>query len=91
MDALKELKNLDRDTLLGALGLQTKQQPTDTVLAILGSFAAGMLVGTGIGMLVAPKTGRTLRRQLRRGAHELVDRAQDGAQEAAAEVRSHVR
>ena len=89
MEALKEIlpKNLDRESLLRALRLQARRDPIDTLLPALGIFAAGMLLGTGLGLLVAPKPGRTLRRQLRRGANELVDKAQETAQEA----KSHLR
>lgn len=80
-ELLKNLKNLDRDHILGALGLERRGQPQDQILPALGIFAAGLVVGTGMGMLLAPRTGRTLRRQLRRGAGDIVDKVQDTAQE----------
>ncbi len=85
MDTIKELKNLDKDDILGALGLQTKSNAIDSVIPALGLFGAGLLIGTALGMLVAPKTGRTLRKQLGKRANDVYDRAA----EAVDEIRAH--
>ena len=85
MDTMKELKNLDKNDILGALGLQAKSSPIDTVLPALGVFGAGLLIGTALGMLVAPKTGRALRKQIGRRANDVYDRAS----EAVDEIRAH--
>jgi hypothetical protein len=62
---MKNLKNIDRDELLEYLGLQTKRTPTDWILPSIGLFGAGILVGAGIGLLMAPKSGAELREDLR--------------------------
>ena len=85
MDTIKELKNLDRDDILGALGLQTKGNVIDTVIPALGVFGAGLLIGTALGMLVAPKTGRALRKQIGKRANDVYERAA----ETVDEIRAH--
>jgi hypothetical protein len=85
MDTIKELKNLDKNDILGALGLQTKGNVIDTVIPALGVFGAGLLIGTALGMLVAPKTGKAMRKQIGRRANEVYDRAA----EAVDEIRTH--
>lgn len=62
---IRKLRDLDRDDLLNLIGLQTKRTATDWILPTLGIFSVGVLVGAGIGMLLAPKPGRELREDLR--------------------------
>jgi hypothetical protein len=62
---LQDLKNLDKDELLGLLGLETKPSVTSEVVNTLGTFAIGLLVGAGVALLLAPKDGRALRQDIR--------------------------
>ena len=62
---LQDLKNLDKDDLLGLLGLETKSSMASDVAGTLGTFAIGMLVGAGVALLLAPKEGRALREDIR--------------------------
>jgi len=62
---IKKLRDLDKDDLLNLIGLQTKRNAADWILPSLGIFGVGVLVGAGIGMLLAPKPGRELREDLR--------------------------
>ena len=62
---IKKLRDLDKDDLLNLIGLQTKRTTADWILPTLGIFGVGVLVGAGIGMLLAPKPGRELREDLR--------------------------
>jgi len=90
MDTLKELRNLDRDDILAALGLQTRRNVAEQVLPLLGLFSAGILVGVGVGMLMSPKAGRELREDLSRRVSDVRDRAMSSARQAADEVnQSH--
>ncbi|WPB80827.1 YtxH domain-containing protein [Archangium violaceum] len=65
MFSAKDLKRMDRDDLLELVGLETKKGPTDWLLPALGAFSVGMLVGAGLGLLMAPKPGAELRGDLR--------------------------
>jgi hypothetical protein len=62
---MQDIKNMDKDDLLGLLGLETKGSDTAAALKMLGTFGVGLLVGAGVALLLAPKPGRELRQELR--------------------------
>jgi hypothetical protein len=62
---LKNLREIDKDELLNMIGLQTKRSPGDWLVSSLAIFGVGVLVGAGVGLLLAPKPGRELREDLR--------------------------
>lgn len=75
---LKDVRNMDKDDLLGLLGLETKSSTGAWLASALGTFGVGLLVGAGIGLMLAPKPGRELREDLRdrlRRAPEALDEA----------------
>jgi hypothetical protein len=61
---LQNLKELDKDDILAALGLQTRTSTAGWLAGSLGIFGVGLLVGAGVSLLLAPKTGRELRQEL---------------------------
>lgn len=61
---LKDLRKMDTDQVLGLIGLETKRSPSDALLTGLGTFSLGVLVGAGVALLLAPKSGRELRKDL---------------------------
>jgi hypothetical protein len=65
MISLKDLRNLEKDDLLKLLGVEERRGAVDIVAPALGFFAAGVLIGTGIGMMLAPRPGRELRQDLK--------------------------
>ena len=60
---LKDLRKLDRDELLGMIGLERKSS-TDWIVPTLGALSVGILLGAGLGLLLAPKSGSELREDL---------------------------
>jgi len=62
MGKLKGLRNLEADDVLDLLGLQRKGTDWAPAITALG---VGLLVGAGIGLLLAPKSGADLRDDLR--------------------------
>ncbi len=74
---INDLKKMDKDDLLHMIGLERRKDATDWLLPTLGAFSVGMLVGAGIGLLLAPKPGAELRSDLR-------TRLQQGGQEGTA-------
>lgn len=64
MLSLKDLRNLDRDDLLETLGLQRRGN-VDWVVPAVTALGVGLLVGAGLGLLFAPKSGNELREDLR--------------------------
>lgn len=65
MFSARDLKKMDKDDVLELLGLETRKGPTDWLLPTLSAFSVGLLVGAGLGLLMAPKPGAELRDDLR--------------------------
>ena len=61
---LRDLTDIEKDDILGALGLQSKPSATSWVLGTLGLFGLGMVIGAGVALMLAPKPGVELRRDL---------------------------
>jgi hypothetical protein len=62
-----------RDELLQMIGLQTQRSSGESMLTTLGTFAAGALIGAGLALLFAPKSGQELRSELGRRTSALRD------------------
>jgi hypothetical protein len=62
---LANLKDMDKDDLLGMLGLSTRPSTAGQLVETLATFGVGLLVGAGVALLLAPKPGRELRQELR--------------------------
>jgi gas vesicle protein len=79
---LRDLTDFDRDDVLGALGLQSKSSTTSWVLGTLGLFGLGMVIGAGVALMLAPKPGAELRRELEDRIRNVRDRIGNGQQQA---------
>jgi len=73
-DRLNSLQNISSDDILGALGLQRRRTYGDDLVPTLAIFAAGAFVGATAALLLAPKPGPQLRRELSEGAREYYQR-----------------
>jgi hypothetical protein len=75
---MKDLTTLDADDLLGGLGLEKKDSVARSLAGTLGVLGIGVVIGVGIGFMLAPKAGRGLREDIRerlRGVPESPDSA----------------
>jgi hypothetical protein len=72
MLSLRDLKRLDRDGLLELVGLQ-RAGSNDWIAPALTALGVGLLVGAGLGLLLAPKPGVDLRQDLRERLREAKD------------------
>ena len=81
----KAMRNaIDRDDLLGRLGLE-RRTPTGDFFTSLGLFAVGVLVGAGLGLMFAPKRGEEMRSALNDAWRNRSRRAQDFAHDLGVE------
>jgi hypothetical protein len=87
-DGLNSLQNFSADDILGALGLQQRRAVSDAIIPSVALFAAGALVGAAAAVLLTPKTGQQLRRELTDGARDLSQKLTSTAQEYTGAVRS---
>jgi gas vesicle protein len=62
---LQDITNMEKDDVLGMLGLEARRSQSNRLMTTLGTFGIGLLVGAGVGLLLAPKAGSALRRDLR--------------------------
>jgi hypothetical protein len=72
---LRDLKDLSKDDVLQALGLQTRPSAAASFFGGLGTFGLGLLAGAGLALLMAPKPGRELREDLRDRISRNVEKA----------------
>jgi gas vesicle protein len=61
---INDLRDFSKDDVLAALGLTSKPSTSDRLLGALGVFGVGLLVGAGVALLLAPKSGEALRADL---------------------------
>jgi hypothetical protein len=62
------------DSALSALGLERRRHSADFLLPALGFFGLGLVVGAGVGLMLAPKRGIELRGDVRRGINQVGQR-----------------
>jgi hypothetical protein len=67
----KNLPDLDKDDVLDLIGLESRRSTAEKVMPSLALFGAGVLLGVGLGLMLAPKPGVQLR-------HDLKDRLGKG-------------
>lgn len=68
------------EDIIRALGLQqTRRHNGGDIVPSLALFGAGLLVGAGLALLLAPTTGRELREEITERAGELRDRVSAAA------------
>jgi YtxH-like protein len=64
-DLRKQLAHLEKDDILKLFNMEERRTAADYIVPAAGVFSVGLLVGAGLGLLLAPKPGRELRQDLR--------------------------
>jgi hypothetical protein len=62
---INDLRKLDREEVLGWLGLESEPSSGGRLATSLGLVGLGLFVGTAITLLLAPKSGRAIREDIR--------------------------
>jgi len=70
---LRDLTDIDRSDILGALGLQSRPSASEWAFGTFGLFGLGVLVGAGVALLLAPKPGSEIRREIGSRLKEVQD------------------
>ena len=70
---LESVKNLDKNDFLHLLGLEARRAPLDYLGPALAVFGVGVVIGAGVGLLLAPRPGRELREDIARGLQSVPD------------------
>ncbi len=73
------LPDVDSDDVLEVLGLESRRSTGEKLLPSVALFGAGLLVGVGLGLMLAPKPGNELRSDLK----QRLNRKNGSAQELA--------
>jgi hypothetical protein len=63
----RALTDIDSDDVLEKIGLERHRSTGDKLVPALALFGAGVLVGVGLGLMLAPKPGSELRGDLQEG------------------------
>jgi hypothetical protein len=84
---LSDISELTKDDILSALGLSARRSPSEQWLGAAGIFGVGLLIGAGVALLLAPKSGQGLREDL----GERFRRARNGEAESPEADEAHPR
>lgn len=76
------IRDMTKDDVLEAMGLQQRKSAVELVLPAAGLFATGILLGVGLGMMFAPKPGVELRRDIGHRFSNIRGHAETAAKEA---------
>lgn len=90
MSVHNPMSHLSSAALLDALGLQPKSSAASRALTYGALLLAGAAVGAAAALLLAPKSGRALRSDLREGATELGGQVNHAATHALQAAKSMV-
>lgn len=91
-DMLKQKMNSIRtqnaDDVLAALGLERRRSALEITGWTAAILATGIAIGAGAALLMTPKTGRALRRDIRTRVEEIAEKISDKAEETVHDVRA---
>jgi hypothetical protein len=86
----KGFRDLDRERVLGMMGMEQRRTTAERVVPFFALFGAGVLVGVGVGLMFAPRAGRELRNDLKEKLEEGVPRAAEVIQSAVDSARASI-
>ena len=84
---IDEVRGMRRDDILAALGLARRRSLQNDWLPAVGLFAAGVALGTGVALLLAPKSGSDMRREIKSRANDLSRRVSGATREVRGGLR----
>ncbi|MBI2897271.1 MAG: YtxH domain-containing protein [Deltaproteobacteria bacterium] len=82
-DLVENANELTTDDVLHMLGLERRGE---RILPMIGLFSVGVLVGAGVGLFLAPRSGKELRQAILSRVGELRERGMAAAREVRAKT-----
>jgi hypothetical protein len=86
---IKRVTGYDMDDILGLIGLERRRSLITVVLPVLGYVALGAALGAGLGLMLAPSSGRRLRQDVGGRLDQILERLKREGQRPGAEAVSH--
>jgi hypothetical protein len=71
---MRRAMDFDVDDVLDLMGLERRRSAIGIILPMLGVLAAGVAVGAGLGLFLAPTSGRQLRREAEGKVNDIRER-----------------
>ena len=91
-DSMKQsLRDFDRERVMDLVGLERRRTTAERAVPIIAFFGVGILVGVGIGLMTAPRSGSQLRRELKGKFQEAVPRATEAIESAVEQAKQTVK
>lgn len=84
---IDQIRALGKEDMLNALGLESRRTYVDYIGPVLAVFGLGVAVGAGMGILMAPRSGKETRRELSQGMHNMPEAIAALPQRAASAVK----
>ncbi|MBV9948436.1 MAG: YtxH domain-containing protein [Myxococcales bacterium] len=87
---MKSLFGYDVDDIIDLVGLQRRRSTLGMVLPAVGLFALGAGIGAAAGLMLAPSSGRLLRREMGNRFETVRDRVSSRVRSVASEANNAV-
>jgi hypothetical protein len=83
---MKKMSDFDRTEVLQLLGVQDERSLNDKLVIGLAALGIGAVLGVGVGLLLAPQSGRRLRADLKARLDEALGGAPEKFDDADAQL-----
>jgi hypothetical protein len=83
---IKRVTGYDMDDILGLIGLERRRSLVTVFLPVLGYIALGAALGAGLGLMLAPSSGRRLRQDVGDRLDQILERMKRETQRPSAEA-----
>ncbi len=90
-DSMKQsLRDFDREHMMDLIGMERRRTTAERAVPIIAFFGVGILVGVGIGLMTAPRSGSDLRSDLKDKFQSAVPRAAEAIESAIEQAKQTV-